>query len=123
MKTRKSHLEKKFSLLVGEGFFQETLLRLRIRLRLKRDGFSLSTDKCHTNIKSKFYQRPKSDAMCFAIHHFGTKTDRFLPRISISNFKFLAGRVVYQADGFLEKNKNFLPAEVIHLVRQSQYDM
>ena len=29
------------------------------------------TDKCHGNIKSKFYQRPKSDAMCFAIHHFG----------------------------------------------------
>ncbi|CRL04515.1 CLUMA_CG017591, isoform A [Clunio marinus] len=62
------------------------------------------TDKFHGNIKSKYYQRPKSDAMCFAIHHF-------------------AGRVVYQADGFLEKNKNFLPAEVIHLVRQSQYDM
>lgn len=35
----------------------------------------------------------------------------------------LAGRVVYQADGFLEKNKNFLAAGVINLVRQSQYDM
>ena len=30
---------------------------------------------------------------------------------------------MYHADGILEKNKNFLPAEVIHLVRQSQYDM
>lgn len=48
--------------------------------------------------------RPKSDAICFAIHHF-------------------AGRVVYQADGFLEKNRNFLPPEVIQLVRQSQFDM
>lgn len=48
--------------------------------------------------------RPKSDAACFAIHHF-------------------AGRVVYQADGFLEKNRNFLPPEVIQLVRQSQSDM
>lgn len=47
--------------------------------------------------------RPKSDAVCFAIHHF-------------------AGRVVYQADGFLEKNRNFLPPEVIQLMRQSQYD-
>lgn len=62
------------------------------------------TEKCHNNIKSKYYIRPKSDAICFAIHHF-------------------AGRVVYQANGFLEKNRNFLPAEVIHLVRQSQYDM
>ncbi|ROV56029.1 hypothetical protein EGO58_12790, partial [Limosilactobacillus reuteri] len=37
-------------------------------------------EKFHSNIKSKFYQRPKSDALCFAVHHF-------------------AGRVVYQADG------------------------
>ncbi|KAM0737530.1 Myosin-IIIa [Formica fusca] len=61
-------------------------------------------EKFHNNIKSKFYVRPKSDAVCFAIHHF-------------------AGRVVYQAEGFLEKNRNFLPPEVIQLVRQSQYDM
>ncbi|KFB46475.1 myosin iii [Anopheles sinensis] len=71
--------------------------------------FPRSTDrslieKFHQNVKSKFYQRPKSDAVCFAIHHF-------------------AGRVVYQADGFLEKNRNFLPAEIIQLIRQSQYDM
>ncbi|XP_037032331.1 myosin-IIIb-like isoform X7 [Bradysia coprophila] len=61
-------------------------------------------EKCHNNIKSKYYIRPKSDAICFAIHHF-------------------AGRVVYHADGFLEKNRNFLPSEVIQLVRQSQFDM
>ncbi|XP_031788630.1 myosin-IIIb isoform X2 [Nasonia vitripennis] len=61
-------------------------------------------EKFHNNIKSKFYVRPKSDAVCFAIHHF-------------------AGRVVYQADGFLEKNRNFLPPEVIQLVRQSHFDM
>ncbi|XP_017794743.1 PREDICTED: myosin-IIIb-like isoform X2 [Habropoda laboriosa] len=61
-------------------------------------------EKFHSNIKSKYYVRPKSDAICFAVHHF-------------------AGRVVYQAEGFLEKNRNFLPPEVIQLVRQSQYDM
>lgn len=61
-------------------------------------------EKFHQNVKSKYYIRPKSDAVCFAIHHF-------------------AGRVVYQADGFLEKNRNFLPSEVIQLVRQSSYDM
>lgn len=55
-------------------------------------------------MKSKYYVRPKSDAICFAIHHF-------------------AGRVVYQADGFLEKNRNFLPPEVVQLMRQSQYDI
>ncbi|GLH16633.1 Myosin-VIIa [Gryllus bimaculatus] len=71
--------------------------------------FPRSTDrslieKFHNNVKSKFYVRPKSDALCFAVHHY-------------------AGRVVYQADGFLEKNRNFLPPEVIQLLRQSHRDM
>lgn len=30
---------------------------------------------------------------------------------------------MYHADGFLEKNRNFLPAEVIQLIRQSKFDM
>lgn len=62
------------------------------------------TEKCHNNIKSKYYIRPKSDANCFAIHHF-------------------AGRVVYQAENFLEKNRNFLPTEVIKLIRSSKYQL
>lgn len=61
-------------------------------------------EKCHNNIKSKYYIRPKSDAICFAIHHF-------------------AGRVVYQAENFLEKNRNFLPTEVIQLIRSSKFEM
>lgn len=61
-------------------------------------------EKCHNNIKSKYYIRPKSDAICFAIHHF-------------------AGRVVYQAENFLEKNRNFLPTEVIQLIRSSRFEM
>ncbi|XP_055618927.1 myosin-IIIb-like isoform X2 [Toxorhynchites rutilus septentrionalis] len=68
--------------------------------RFPRSNDRSLIEKFHNNIKSKFYQRPKSDAVCFAIHHF-------------------AGRVVYQADGFLEKNRNFLPAEIIQLIRQS----
>ncbi|XP_069672444.1 myosin-IIIb-like isoform X3 [Periplaneta americana] len=71
--------------------------------------FPRSTDrslieKFHNNVKSKFYVRPKSDALCFAIHHY-------------------AGRVVYQAESFMEKNRNFLPPEVIQLLRQSHRDM
>ncbi|XP_023951419.1 myosin-IIIb isoform X2 [Bicyclus anynana] len=71
--------------------------------RFPRSSDRSLIEKFHRNIKSKYYVRPKSDAVCFAIHHF-------------------AGRVVYQADGFLEKNRNFLPPEVIQLMRQSQYD-
>lgn len=72
--------------------------------RFPRSSDKTLTDKFHGNVKSKFYQRPKSDANCFAIHHY-------------------AGRVVYDCNGFLEKNKNFLPSEVIQLLRQSSYDM
>ncbi|KAL7032575.1 hypothetical protein ACKWTF_007349 [Chironomus riparius] len=60
-------------------------------------------DKFHAVIKSKYYQKPKSNVLSFAIHHY-------------------AGRVVYNAEGFLEKNKNFLPPEVVQLIRGSQYD-
>lgn len=73
-------------------------------MRRLMNEFVNVAEKFHNNIKSKFYVRPKSDAVCFAVHHF-------------------AGRVVYQAEGFLEKNRNFLPPEVIQLIRQSQYDM
>ncbi|CAH0724788.1 unnamed protein product, partial [Brenthis ino] len=72
--------------------------------RFPRSSDRSLIEKFHRNIKSKYYVRPKSDAVCFAIHHF-------------------AGRVVYQADGFLEKNRNFLPPEVIQLMRQSQHDI
>ncbi len=47
-------------------------------------------------MKSRFYVRPKGNALCFAVCHY-------------------AGRVVYQAEGFLEKNRNFLPPEVIQV--------
>nr|QDR51010.1 neither inactivation nor afterpotential C-2 [Manduca sexta] len=72
--------------------------------RFPRSNDRTLIEKFHNNVKSKYYVRPKSDAICFAIHHF-------------------AGRVVYQADGFLEKNRNFLPPEVVQLMRQSQYDI
>lgn len=61
------------------------------------------SDKFHGNIKSKLYVRPKSNALCFGVHHF-------------------AGRVVYQAEGFLDKNRHFLAPEVIQLLRASQLD-
>lgn len=72
--------------------------------RFPRATDKTMVEKFHNNIKSKFYQRPKSDAVCFAVHHY-------------------AGRVVYTAENFLEKNRNYLPTEVIQLLRQSHFDM
>ncbi|XP_042858976.1 myosin-IIIa-like [Penaeus japonicus] len=60
-------------------------------------------DKFHSNIKSQFYVKPKAQSLEFTIRHF-------------------AGKVAYCSDKFLEKNKNFLPTEVIQLFRQSAYD-
>ncbi|KAH8041089.1 hypothetical protein HPB51_013749 [Rhipicephalus microplus] len=58
-------------------------------------------DKFHNNIKSKYYIRPKSNALQFTIRHH-------------------AGKVVYDARCFVEKNRNFLPTEIVQLLRQSK---
>ncbi|RXG60615.1 Myosin-IIIa, partial [Armadillidium vulgare] len=61
-------------------------------------------DKFHSNIKSKYYIRPKGQGLEFTIRHF-------------------AGRVTYDGNKFLEKNKNFLPTEIIQLLRQSSLEI
>ncbi|KAL0279116.1 UNVERIFIED_CONTAM: hypothetical protein PYX00_000736 [Menopon gallinae] len=71
--------------------------------RFPRSTDASLIDKFHANIKSKYYIRPKSNALCFAIQHY-------------------AGRVIYKADGFLEKNRNFLPPEIIQLLRSSTFE-
>ncbi|CAH0392590.1 unnamed protein product [Bemisia tabaci] len=60
-------------------------------------------DKFHGNIKSKLYIQPKSNALCFGVYHF-------------------AGRVIYQAEGFLDKNRHFLAPELIQLLRGSHIE-
>ncbi|ROT73552.1 putative myosin-IIIb isoform X1 [Penaeus vannamei] len=61
-------------------------------------------NKFHSNVKSQFYVKPKAQSLDFTIRHF-------------------AGKVSYNAEKFLEKNKNFLPTEVIQLFRQSAHDV
>ena len=63
-----------------------------------------STEKFHDNIKSKYYIKPKSQGVEFTIRHY-------------------AGKVDYTGKNFLEKNKNFLPSEVIHLLRESSHSI
>ncbi|XP_071534803.1 myosin-IIIb-like isoform X6 [Panulirus ornatus] len=61
-------------------------------------------EKFHNNIKSPYYIKPKAQGLDFTIRHF-------------------AGKVSYDTLHFLEKNKNFLPTEVIQLLRQSSHDI
>ena len=65
---------------------------------------SLWPDKFHDNIKSQFYIKPKAQGLEFTIRHY-------------------AGKVDYCGATFLEKNKNFLPTEIIHLLRESSHNI
>ena len=67
-------------------------------------SFVLFAEKFHNNIKSQYYLKPKAQGLDFGVRHF-------------------AGKVDYDASKFLEKNKNFLPTEVIQLFRQSSHDV
>lgn len=99
--------ESRFPRATDRSFIRKSLVPLIPALSIPINVINFPSnipEKCHNNIKSKYYIRPKSDAICFAIHHF-------------------AGCVVYQAGNFLEKNRNFLPAEVIQLIRGSNYEM
>ena len=60
----------------------------------------LIAEKFQQNIKSTNYLPAKSDASVFSIRHY-------------------AGKVTYDASLFLEKNRNFLPPEVVELFRLS----
>lgn len=57
-------------------------------------------EKFHSNINSKLYLRPKLNLLQFGIQHF-------------------AGKVMYSVEGFLEKNRQFLPMDVIKLLTSS----
>ncbi|XP_051022389.1 myosin-IIIb [Acomys russatus] len=58
-------------------------------------------DKFEDNLRCKFFWRPKGVDLCFGIQHY-------------------AGPVSYDASGFLEKNRDTLPADVIVVLRTSE---
>ncbi|XP_041374247.1 myosin-IIIb-like [Gigantopelta aegis] len=58
-------------------------------------------DKFHQNIRSVVYSRPKGNSLKFCIEHY-------------------AGKVEYDAFGFLEKNRDRLPAEIVNIMRMSE---
>ncbi|XP_059179629.1 myosin-IIIb-like [Physella acuta] len=62
---------------------------------------STLVEKFHQNIKSSIYSRPKSNELSFGIDHY-------------------AGKVEYDAQGFLEKNRDRLPSEITNIMRMSE---
>ncbi|XP_021363725.1 myosin-IIIb-like isoform X3 [Mizuhopecten yessoensis] len=61
-------------------------------------------EKFHRNINNKYYCRPKGNSLVFSIDHY-------------------AGRVEYDANGFLEKNRDRLPGDVLNMLRASSNEV
>ncbi|XP_076858866.1 myosin-IIIb isoform X3 [Brachyhypopomus gauderio] len=58
-------------------------------------------DKFEDNLRYKYFWRPKRVELCFGIQHY-------------------AGQVLYNVDGFLEKNRDTLPADIVVVLRTSE---
>ncbi|XP_067343074.1 myosin-IIIa isoform X1 [Channa argus] len=61
-------------------------------------------EKFEDNLKTKSFWRPKRVDLGFGIHHY-------------------AGKVIYNAAGFLAKNRDTLPADIILLLRSSENEL
>ncbi|XP_033263787.2 myosin-IIIa [Orcinus orca] len=58
-------------------------------------------EKFEGNLKSQYFWRPKRMEVSFGIHHY-------------------AGKVIYNASGFLAKNRDTLPTDIVLLLRSSE---
>ncbi|XP_069552553.1 myosin-IIIa isoform X1 [Brachyistius frenatus] len=61
-------------------------------------------EKFEDNLKTKSFWRPKRVDLGFGIHHY-------------------AGKVIYNAAGFLTKNRETLPADIVLLLRSSENEL
>nr|XP_057916582.1 myosin-IIIa isoform X2 [Doryrhamphus excisus] len=61
-------------------------------------------EKFQDNLKAKSFWRPKRIDLGFGIHHY-------------------AGKVIYNAAGFLAKNRDTLPADIVLLLRSSENEL
>ncbi|XP_039983497.1 myosin-IIIa [Xiphias gladius] len=61
-------------------------------------------EKFEDNLKTKTFWRPKRVDLGFGIHHY-------------------AGKVIYNAAGFLAKNRDTLPADIVLLLRSSENEL
>ncbi|KAL4593190.1 myosin-IIIa [Arapaima gigas] len=71
---------------------------------MRYNYFLISSEKFEDNLKSKNFWRPKRVDLGFGIHHY-------------------AGKVIYNAGGFLAKNRDTLPPDIVLLLRSSENEL
>jgi myosin heavy subunit len=74
------------------------------RVEILINQFLLFAGKFHSNMKAVQYIKPKSDVLRFAIKHY-------------------AGLVEYEAQNFLEKNRDRLAIEIVNILRLSDIQL
>ncbi|KAM4705177.1 myosin-IIIa-like [Rhinophrynus dorsalis] len=73
-------------------------------IRFPRATDQTLVEKFEDNLKTKYFWKPKRVDLTFGIHHY-------------------AGKVLYNASGFLEKNRDTLPADIVLLLRSSENNL
>ncbi|KAG9476635.1 hypothetical protein GDO78_003255, partial [Eleutherodactylus coqui] len=73
-------------------------------IKFPRSTDQTLVEKFEDNLKSKYFWRPKRVDLTFGVHHY-------------------AGKVLYNAAGFLEKNRDTLPADIVLLLRSSENNL
>ncbi|KAG2458298.1 MYO3A protein, partial [Polypterus senegalus] len=71
---------------------------------VKEEVKFIRNKKFEDNLKSKNFWRPKRVDLSFGVHHY-------------------AGKVLYSATGFLAKNRDTLPADIVLLLRSSENEL
>ncbi|XP_056436310.1 myosin-IIIb [Gadus chalcogrammus] len=72
-------------------------------------------DKFEDNLRYKYFWRPKRVELCFGIQHYAGKVF-----YRIIFFLVLCRQVLYSVAGFLEKNRDTLPADIVLVLRTSE---
>lgn len=103
-----------------------------------------TTDKFEDNLRNKYFWRPKRVELCFGIQHYAGKVPvlclcsisfahllqdfqifciKTISCLFICMLKWLPCcilKVLYNVNGFLEKNRDTLPADIVVVLRTSE---
>lgn len=91
---------------------------------------NLSTDKFEDNLRCKYFWIPKRMELCFGIQHYAGKVGKASPYWGVMTVLIweksvfivlcLSPQVMYQVNGFLEKNRDTLPADIVVVLRTTE---